>query len=144
MADESFRVVVLPGCEAISAAAAEALEAFGRSDGLVVSVGAPPRLGESAEATERVQTAMDKLFNGDGGVIVEQSALASHLAESGCRTIDLSEPNPDILCTQRDLEWLRAVLHRERERGGAAHPPEHAHEWATGRVPPGGRLYRAL
>ena len=105
IADESFRVVVLPGCEAISAAAAKALAAFGRAGGLVVSVGPPPRLGESADATGRVRVEMDRLFAaGGGGVVVTGDDLVARLRDAGCAIVDLAEPNRQILCTQRELD----------------------------------------
>ena len=105
VADESFRVMVLPGCEAISLAAATALDAFARAGGLVVSVGAPPRLGESAAATPQVKAAMARLFAADGGgVVVAPDGLVGRLQQAGCAVLDLAAPNPHILITQRDLD----------------------------------------
>ncbi len=104
VADESFRVIVLPGCEAISLAAATALSAFARAGGLVVSVGTPPRLGESAAATPRVQAEMARLFaDGGGGVVVAPDGLVGRLRQAGCAVLDLAVPNPHILVTQREL-----------------------------------------
>ncbi|HRS94381.1 MAG TPA: hypothetical protein P5179_03830 [Candidatus Latescibacteria bacterium] len=105
VAGESYRVIVLPQCEAISLSAAEALAAFGRSGGLVVSIGAPPRLVESARATAKVHEGMEQLFGARGnGRILKKEEVVPYLRSARCATLELAEANPSILCTERSLD----------------------------------------
>jgi len=104
VASESYRVIVLPHCEAISRTTAEALAAFGRSGGLVVSIGEPPRFGESGPATRKVQEEMGQLFGADGnGRILKKEEVVPYLRSARCATLELLEANPSILCTRRSL-----------------------------------------
>ncbi len=105
IADESYRVIVLPGCEALSAETANKLEEFGRAGGIVVSIDKPPCLCASTSANDQVAAAMHRLFgDGEQGIELQRENLVEYLRDAGCATIELSEPNTQILCTQRELE----------------------------------------
>jgi hypothetical protein len=104
VAGEAYRIIVLPGCEAISSAAAAALGAFAKAGGMVVSVGSPPRLGESIAATPQVQAETTRLFApGGGGIVIGEDKTVETLQQAGAAVLKLAEANPLILCTQREL-----------------------------------------
>ncbi|MCI0515585.1 hypothetical protein L0128_20415, partial [candidate division KSB1 bacterium] len=102
VADEAYRVVLLPPLDTLSLATAEALLAFAHAGGKVFGIGAPPVLAESQACTQRLSDLMAQLFTPDGpGQICEIATAAKHLQQAGVVDLELSQPDAEILFTHR-------------------------------------------
>jgi hypothetical protein len=107
VADEGYRAIVLPPLHALGLDTANALAAFARSGGLLVSSGALPELAESASRSAALRRTMSALFGAQGAAHqVEANAVASFLrAHLGAGPdLVLDTPDPNILYTHRRLE----------------------------------------
>jgi hypothetical protein len=105
VADEQYRVIVLPPLFALGLDAARALAAFVRAGGLLVSTGALPQIAESADKTAALQQEFLSLFGPDGPAYVKPlEQLADFLRAQRPADLVLAEPNENILYTHRCLE----------------------------------------
>jgi hypothetical protein len=105
VADERYRAIILPPLHAIGSEAAQALAAFARAGGLLVSTGPLPELAESASKSGALRETFGALF-GDGGParMVAADELAPFLRATLTPDLMLAEPNRDILYTHRQLD----------------------------------------
>lgn len=102
MADEAYRVVVLPPLDAMSVPVARKLVAFARAGGTVVSVGSLPKWSNSPANTKTLRRLMSVLFGSKGtGQMVPEKELAAYLRGHGADDFVLGRPNADILYTHR-------------------------------------------
>jgi len=101
VADEVYRVIVLPPLDALALDTAQALADFCAAGGTLLSVGPLPTLAESAENTPAMREIIESLFGkADPARVVEVDQLPDHIV----RDLTLAQPNPDVLYTHRLLE----------------------------------------
>ncbi|MBN1875311.1 MAG: hypothetical protein JXA33_13870 [Anaerolineae bacterium] len=105
VADEVYRVIVLPPLDALALATAQALAAFCEAGGILLSVGPLPTLAECAENTPAMCEIMDTLFGNAGPArIVALEDLPDAIYPAAIPPdLTLAQPNPDVLYTHRIL-----------------------------------------
>ncbi len=104
VAQERYRIVVIPRADTLGAATAEKLVVFAQAGGHVIFVDAPPVRGESAEATARLKTAITALLASGQGRTVALDQVSQAVHEAGADDFTLAAPDLDILFTHRQLE----------------------------------------
>ena len=104
VAQERYRIIVIPRADTMGAAAAEKLAAFGRAGGTVMFIDTPPVRGESLEATERLQRTIEELLASGFGRTVALDRIAQAVREAGADDFMLAAPDLDILHTHRHVD----------------------------------------
>ena len=105
VADEQYRAIVLPPLHALSLATAKALVAFVQAGGLLISTGPLPELAESAAGSAELRALCATLFGATGPAYVVPAAdVAAYLHAHLAPDFTLSEPNPDVLYTHRQMD----------------------------------------
>lgn len=101
VADEVYRVIVLPPLDALALETAHALADFCAAGGTLLSVGPLPTLAECAENTPAMRDIIAALF-GEGGPA--RVVAVDQLPDLIDRDLTLAQSNPDVLYTHRLLE----------------------------------------
>lgn len=110
VANEAYRVVVLPPVDALASETVRALSDFCRSGGLLVSVGDLPSLAESPDRTPQLQAEVKALFGPEGPALrVPLDKLPDVIQEAVAVDLKLARPNPDVLITHRRTRAGRHV-----------------------------------
>ena len=105
IADETYRVVILPPLDALSLQTVQALAGFARSGGLLISLGPGPSLAGSMADLPALQDLLAELFYPSGPAIqVNMSNLVETLHNHLEPDILLDERAPQVFCTHRQLE----------------------------------------
>jgi hypothetical protein len=101
VADERYRVIVLPAADTLGAAAGEKLAAFARAGGIVLFLDAPPTRAESPAATRRLRRARERILASGHGRRVPRAKVVAAVRTAGVGDFELGSPDPDILYTHR-------------------------------------------
>lgn len=101
VADERYRVIVLPAADTLGAAAGEKLAAFARAGGTVLFLDAPPQRAESPAATRRLRRAVERIVASGHGRRVPRAKVVAAVRKAGVGDFVLGSPDPDILYTHR-------------------------------------------
>lgn len=105
IADEAYRVIVLPPLHALALDTVRALAVFCRAGGTLLSVGPLPALAETPSNGEALQEEMEALFGDDGpGRIIPMEQVPAYLRQQVGADLTLDKPNQDVLYTHRRLE----------------------------------------
>ncbi len=108
IADESYCVIVLPPVDALDLATVQALMAFCRAGGTLLSVGPLPTLAAAASETGALRAAVATLFAPGGPArVVALEDLPGAVREAVPADVDLEAAEADataLLLTQRVLE----------------------------------------
>lgn len=105
VAGERYKAVLLPPLHALGLATAQALVAFAWAGGRVISVGPLPGLAESTCASTALRQEMTTLFGPGGpGSVIAMGDIPAYLNSQLASDFSLTEQNPDILYTHRQLE----------------------------------------
>ena len=104
VAQERYRVIVIPRADTMGAAAAEKLIVFGQGGGTVLFIDKPPVRGENLEATGRLQRAIAELVAAGHGQTVELDLIPQAVREAGADDFALAVPDLDILFTHRQVD----------------------------------------
>ncbi len=104
VAQERYRIVVIPRADTLGAATAEKLAALGRAGGSVFFIDTPPMRGESAEATGRLQLAIKTLVDSGPGQSIALDQLPRVVRENGAGDFTLAAPDRDVLFTHRRVD----------------------------------------
>jgi hypothetical protein len=104
VAQERYRIVVIPRADTLGAATAGKLAEFGRAGGTVIFIDEPPVRGESAAATPLVNKAIRELLGSGRGRVVALDRIPQTVREAGADDFTLASPDPDILVTHRQLD----------------------------------------
>ena len=105
IADEAYRVILLPPLHALALGTAQALTAFCQVGGTLISVGPVPEIAESSARTTALCREMASLFGQGGpGKVVPTEQLVAHLRGAIGADLSLEDANEAILYTHRNLE----------------------------------------
>jgi hypothetical protein len=104
VAQERYRIVVVPRADTLGAATAEKLTAFGQAGGTVIFIDEPPVRGESAAGTARLTHAIASLLASGRGRTVALDRIPQAVREAGADDFSLASPDPDILFTHRQVD----------------------------------------
>jgi hypothetical protein len=104
VADECYRVIMLPAADTLGAAAAEKLAAFTRAGGTVLFLDAPPKRAESAAATRRLRRAIERILASGRGRRVPRAKVVAAVRKAGVGDFVLASPDTDILYTHRHVD----------------------------------------
>ncbi len=102
IADESYRVIVLPLPYALEMETVGALRDFCGAKGTLISVGQPPQMADSAKAQPAFEQLMEDLFGEGGpGVVLPAEKVPGHVRERHGADLQLTEPNSGVFYTHR-------------------------------------------
>ncbi|MGD2174192.1 MAG: glycosyl hydrolase [Candidatus Brocadiaceae bacterium] len=102
IADEAYRVVVLPRPYALERETAEALREFCAAGGTLISVQQRPELADSAANQPEFDRLMDELFGEDGpAVVLPAPEVEGYIRERLGTDLQLAEPNRRVFYTHR-------------------------------------------
>lgn len=105
VADEAYRVIILPPIDSLALEAGRALAAFARSGGLVLATGPLPTITGHMGVHEESDLIMAETFGAGGnGRMVRAEALPAAVRAALPPDFALATPNPHILYTHRFLE----------------------------------------
>ncbi|MCD6350849.1 MAG: hypothetical protein J7M26_01910 [Armatimonadetes bacterium] len=104
VADEAYRVLILPDACALSLAAGRALAAFCRAGGVALAVGRIPSLAEGPEETMALREEMDALVAEGWLMLIPADELVTSVRRAVDADMFLAEPSSDALYTHRVLE----------------------------------------
>ncbi len=102
IADEAYRIIVLPVPGALGLETAQALRDFCAAGGTVVSVGRRPELADSAANQPAFDRLMDGLFAAGGpGSVVAAADLAGRVRGQVGADLELARPDSGVFYTHR-------------------------------------------
>ena len=104
VAQECYRIIVIPRADTMGAAAAEKLAEFGRAGGQVFFIDDPPVRGESTPATVRLQCAIAELVASGRGRAVALEQIPSAVRAAGADDFTLATPDREVLYTHRQVD----------------------------------------
>jgi len=104
VAQERYRIVVIPGADTMGAAAAEKLAEFGRAGGIVFFIDQPPICGESPAGSLRLQHAIASLLASGAGRKVALDQIPQAARAAGADDLTLATPDREVLFTHRQVE----------------------------------------
>ena len=104
VAQERYRIVVIPSADTMGVAAAEKLAEFGRAGGQVFFIDGLPVRGESVVATVRLQSAIAGLVASGCARTVALEQLPPAVRTAGADDFTLATPDRDVLYTHRQVD----------------------------------------
>ncbi len=104
IAQERYRIVVIPRADTVGAAALEKLAAFGEAGGRVLFIDETPVRAENQPASTRLRHAIQKLLASGDGRTVALDDIAAAVRAAGADDFRLAIPDPDILYTHRNVD----------------------------------------
>jgi len=104
VADEAYRLLILPDACALSLAAGRALAAFCRGGGAAIAVGRLPSLAEGPEETAELHLEIDALVAEGLLTVVTMDEIVAAVRGAVTPDLVLAQPSADVLCTHRVLE----------------------------------------
>jgi hypothetical protein len=103
VADEGYRVIVLPGVEALELKTAQALERFAAAGGIVLRVWETPELADSEQNQAEFGATMKRLF-GTAGAPLNVKQLTGEIKSRIGADFELAEPDEQVCYLHRCKE----------------------------------------